>query len=371
MALYLLKPVLWNTAGYSRPTGVRAAADSYPGKYGFGHEEWNNSPRMVFSERGQEYRAFHTEGVKKAPVDEHAGQTFVLMTASHDAVQQLVGVAGNAMYLGREQYNAERLRISKLLEIKDMWRDVWELPNVRRRFHDNAAAFRHHFKQDVAWVPNWICPADSFLWMDAPVTLDPQRIIGSNWLPKMFSGYKALEREAAAAAMNSVPKGQRSKTWERVLDAMRSAPEEPVPLAEAVGNADLAATTRLTNTLARVGQGGFRDALMAKWGGGCAVTGLTCPEILRASHVKPWSHSNRRERLDPNNGLLLAAHLDALFDKGLISFDDAGKMLMSSRLLMQERKYFGLPLKLRRTPDSMLKPYLAHHRDNLFDRHGA
>jgi HNH endonuclease len=368
MALYLLKPVLWNTEGYSRPSGVRAAADSYPGKFGFGHEEWNNSPRMAFSERGQDYRAFHTEGVKKAPVDEYAGQTFVLMTASHDGVQELVGVAGNAIYLGGERYDAERQRIARLLDIKDMWRDVWELPNVRRRFHDDAGAFRRHFKQDVAWVPNWICPAGFFLWMDVPVTLNPQRIIGSNWLPKMFSGYKALERQAAAAAMNSVPKKQRSKTWERILDAMRSAPEEPVPFAAEDGKADVDSTTRLTNTLARVGQGEFRDALMAKWGSSCAVTGLTCPEILRASHVKPWSESNRRERLDPNNGLLLASHLDALFDRGLISFDDSGKMLLSSRLLTQERKYFGLPVKLRRSPDDVLRSYLAYHRDKLFDR---
>ena len=60
MALYLLKPILWNTKGYTRPTGVRASAKSYPGKYGFGHEEWNNSPRMEFTEHSQRYRVFHT-----------------------------------------------------------------------------------------------------------------------------------------------------------------------------------------------------------------------------------------------------------------------------------------------------------------------
>ena len=368
MALYLLKPVLWNTEGYIRPAGVRAAAKSYPGQFGFGHEEWNNSPKMRFAERGQHYRAFHTEGVKKAPVDEHAGQTFVLMTVSHDGVQQLVGVAGNAMYLGGERHEAERKRIAKLLDIKEMWRDVWALPGVRSRFRDDSGAFRRHFNQDVAWVPNWICPAEFFLWMDAPVMLIPQRITGSKWLPKMFSGYKTLEREAATAAMNAAPKKQRSKTWERILDAMRSAPEEPVPSSTDGIDDNLTSTTRLTNTLARVGQGEFRDALMVKWSGSCAVTGLTCPEILRASHVKPWRWSNPRERLDPNNGLLLAAHLDALFDKGLISFDDAGQMLLSRRLQMQERNHFGLPTKLRRPPDGMLKPYLAHHRDKLFDR---
>jgi len=366
MALFLLKPILWNTKRYVRPSGVRAAAKSYPGQNGFGHEEWNNSQRMTLSERGQNYRVFHTEGIKKAPVDEHAGQTFVLMTASHDGIQQLVGVAGNAMYLGAEQYKAERQRIAKLLNIEDLWRDVWDLPRVRSRFNNDSGKFRHYFQRDVNWVPNWICPADFFMWMEEPVTLNPQSIIRSGRLPMMFSGYQALERDAIARVMNSVPNKQRSKTWERLLDAMQSAPAEPVPPLFGGNYDDTPATTRLTHTLARVGQGGFRDALMAKWGSSCAVTGLTCPELLRASHVKPWSHSSQRERLDPHNGLLLAAHLDALFDKGLITFDDIGHMLLSSRLQKEERNHFGLPL--RSEPDDALEAYLAHHRNQLFQR---
>ena len=364
MALYLLKPVLWNTNGYVRPAGVSAAAKSYPGQFGFGHEEWNNSPTMEFDERGQRFRVFHTEGVKKAPVDDHPGQIFVFMTASHDGVQQLVGVAGNAMYIGSERYESERHRVAKLVGVKNFWRDAWAVLGVRRRFGDDSVKFRSHFNQDVDWVPNWICPADYFMWFEEPVTLNPSKIIGANCLPKMFSGYKALEREAASLVMNSVPTQHRSTTWERLLDAMRSSPDEPAPSPPEAD--DAIATTRLTNILARVGQGKFRDALITKWGYRCAVTNLTCPELLRASHVKPWSHSSRRERLDPNNGLLLAAHLDALFDKGLISFDEAGKMLMSSRLLLGEREYFGLPLALRCPPDDTLRTYLAYHRDQLF-----
>lgn len=368
MALYLLKPILWNTKRYISPSGVRAAAKSYPGQHGFGHEEWNNSPRMAFSERGQRYRVFHTEGIKKAPVDEHAGQTFVLMTASHNGIQQLVGVAGNAMYLGAERYKAERQRIAKLLNIENFWGDVWDLPRVRDLFNNDSGKFRHDFQQDINWVPNWICPADFFMWLEEPVTLNPQSIIGSDRLPQMFSSYQALERDTIAMIMNNVPTKQRSGTWERLLDAIHSAPAEPVPPLSGGDYGNAPATTRLSHTLARVGQGGFRDALMTKWDSRCAVTGLTCPELLRASHVKPWSRSSQRERLDPNNGLLLAAHLDALFDRGLITFDDTGNMLLSSRIPADERKHFGLPLSLRHPPDNTLKAYLAHHREELFDR---
>jgi putative restriction endonuclease len=58
----------------------------------------------------------------------------------------------------------------------------------------------------------------------------------------------------------------------------------------------------------RVGQDVFRQALLDYWGGACALTGLDLPEILRASHAKPWaSCENDDERLDAFNGLLLCS----------------------------------------------------------------
>ncbi|WP_198969815.1 HNH endonuclease [Xylophilus sp. ASV27] len=78
----------------------------------------------------------------------------------------------------------------------------------------------------------------------------------------------------------------------------------------------------------RVGQQKYRSAMLDYWGGACAVTGLALPELLRASHAKPWAEcSSDAERLDVFNGFLLVANLDALFDGFLVSFDDAGVML--------------------------------------------
>lgn len=73
---------------------------------------------------------------------------------------------------------------------------------------------------------------------------------------------------------------------------------------------------------ARIGQGRFRADVAAKWGRGevCALTGVAIPEMLIASHIKPWRDSSNAERLDPMNGLLLAAHADRLFDRHLMSF---------------------------------------------------
>ncbi len=83
---------------------------------------------------------------------------------------------------------------------------------------------------------------------------------------------------------------------------------------------------------ARRGQGKFREALDGLWDGKCAVLEVSTRELLRASHIKPWQECDRKERLDPHNGILLSAHLDALFDKFLISFEDDGKMLVADKI---------------------------------------
>lgn len=82
---------------------------------------------------------------------------------------------------------------------------------------------------------------------------------------------------------------------------------------------------------ARVGQGLYRSRVELIEAG-CRLTGVTDRRFLRASHIKPWSKSDSREKLDGNNGLLLAPHIDHLFDKGFISFEDNGRLLRSEAL---------------------------------------
>lgn len=125
-------------------------------------------------------------------------------------------------------------------------------------------------------------------------------------------------------------------------------------------------TTRAALIDARLGQGRFRRELLRRWGGACAVTGCRVSAMLRASHCKPWCKSEHRERLDSNNGLVLSANLDALFDAGLITFDDAGGMLVSSVLSIGEQRELGLPAGLRRAPNARLCVYLAYHHEHVF-----
>lgn len=64
--------------------------------------------------------------------------------------------------------------------------------------------------------------------------------------------------------------------------------------------------------------------------GACAVTGLAVPELLMASHAKPWEIASNAERLDGDNGLPLIPNLDKLIDKGFISFADDGTVMIST-----------------------------------------
>ncbi|MDD5581559.1 MAG: HNH endonuclease [Methylobacter sp.] len=117
----------------------------------------------------------------------------------------------------------------------------------------------------------------------------------------------------------------------------------------------------------RLGQNAFRAAMLAYWGGACSVSGISIPEILRASHAKPWADcANDSERLDVFNGFLLTANLDALFDRFLISFSDIGKIIISERLSTCDRNKLGLQpdLTLRWIANEHL-PYLGYHRSML------
>ncbi|WP_157623012.1 HNH endonuclease [Solimonas soli] len=92
----------------------------------------------------------------------------------------------------------------------------------------------------------------------------------------------------------------------------------------------------------RRGQELFRKGLLEYWSGRCAITGIDVPELLRASHAKPWKDATDAERLDVYNGLLLVAHLDAAYDKGLITVHPNGRVEVSRRLSPTALQVLGL-----------------------------
>lgn len=120
----------------------------------------------------------------------------------------------------------------------------------------------------------------------------------------------------------------------------------------------------------RVGQDIFRQGLMEYWEGRCAITGLSIPELLRASHIKPWADcATDAERLDVYNGLLLAPHLDALFDQGYITVAEDGKVVISTALDPAACRLVGVSEAASwRVPITGHRPYLAWHRERVFKK---
>ena len=118
---------------------------------------------------------------------------------------------------------------------------------------------------------------------------------------------------------------------------------------------------------ARQGQGKFRQKLLELYPS-CPLTGLDIQPLLIASHIKPWSKCNDKERLDPFNGLMLAPHIDALFDKGLITFDPDGTIKISPKIDLKNQKRLGIPSRKKLTMEPESEKYFEYHRNHVFQK---
>lgn len=362
MALYILKPVVWNSAGYQRPSGAKTAT-GYTKKYGYGHEEWNNSEALTFLENGIKQKVFHTEGVGNQPVDEHAGNIFIFLIASNSGSQYLIGAAGNATALTGPKQKARRSEIVRKLNVGDQFRkDAWSLAQVQKSFNDDERRFERHWKSDEHWIPNWICQAEDYVALPTPIKLDPQAITGRNNLVRMFGSYHSISRQTALKILDLLP------STLSTVDGLKAACTNESDVKEDLEELDVipSATTRKALIEARLGTGKYRKQLLAKWGGKCALSGCGVEEIIRASHIKPWRDSKNIERLDANNGLPLVAHLDALFDRGLITFDGDGGLVVSDIIEGDQRNILRLEGSLRQNVGLQTAAYLDWHRKRVF-----
>ena len=131
---------------------------------------------------------------------------------------------------------------------------------------------------------------------------------------------------------------------------------------EAINN-DPALTETVKKQLvnARIGQGKFRlntYAIEPR----CRLTDVSDLDFLTASHIKPWKDCDNQERLDGSNGLMLAPHVDRLFDRGWISFEDNGDVIVAKNAIpvfkawgLSETKNVGEFTDAQRV-------YLSYHR---------
>ena len=146
--------------------------------------------------------------------------------------------------------------------------------------------------------------------------------------------------------------------------------EPPFSLLEAEfaalqGRTDIEETERRQLVNARVGQGLFKNNVRLNEHE-CRITGVTQLHHLRASHIKPWKASNDEEKLHGCNGLLLAPHVDHLFDRGFISFEGNGELIISEA--MEPEVLTAWAIDVPRTVgnfNSDQKHFLNYHREHI------
>lgn len=121
----------------------------------------------------------------------------------------------------------------------------------------------------------------------------------------------------------------------------------------------------------RTGRQKFRKKIIEKYKE-CIFTGISEESLLIASHIKPWSICNDDEKNDINNGLLLSTKYDELFDKGLITFDEEGKLLI--KLFLSKEKIQELNLQKGESYKEKIQmndeqqKYFKYHRNNIFNK---
>jgi hypothetical protein len=114
----------------------------------------------------------------------------------------------------------------------------------------------------------------------------------------------------------------------------------------------------------------FRKKVLNNFQDKCCISSISESNILRASHIIPWSH-RIDSRLDPSNGLCLSVTYDHLFDQGFISFSDSLQVVITP-----EYRNFSQPLqnlledvKNRQAElpkkHKISQDYLNYHRENI------
>lgn len=108
----------------------------------------------------------------------------------------------------------------------------------------------------------------------------------------------------------------------------------------------------------------------------CPITYITANyscvgTLFRASHIKAFNECSVEEAFDINNGILMIANADALFDKHLITISDDGEIIFSYLIkneykLQQELKLTEKVFKA--ILNNKRKEYLKRHREVFEDK---
>ena len=112
----------------------------------------------------------------------------------------------------------------------------------------------------------------------------------------------------------------------------------------------------------------FKSQLFKLWGMRCVVTNVENKNLLIGAHIKPWAKCNDEEKIDVYNGLILSPNTDKLFELGLISFLNDGKMIISTKVNNKDLSYLGVSKDIKLNVSDRHRQYLEYHRENKFQK---
>jgi putative restriction endonuclease len=138
-------------------------------------------------------------------------------------------------------------------------------------------------------------------------------VLGLAMVRDWENGYFILEGFSDQGSLYS-PKAETDAAYDRAVASTVSLPFEDF---EPINVADLR-KRQIAEIVRRKGQAKFRSALIAAYGGKCAITGCDALEALEAAHISPYKGDQSDH---PQNGLLLRGDLHSLFDLGLLAID--------------------------------------------------
>lgn len=124
--------------------------------------------------------------------------------------------------------------------------------------------------------------------------------------------------------------------------------------------------------MTRLYQSFFRRAVLSSYRSACCMCGIDFPQLLIASHIKPWAASEET-RTDPENGLCLCVLHDKAYDRGLMTVNANYEIFVSDKIKNSNVAFVGVSLaafdkqKIKLPSRFAPKPeYLAWHRRNVF-----
>ena len=116
----------------------------------------------------------------------------------------------------------------------------------------------------------------------------------------------------------------------------------------------------------------FKDTQMHEFDHACPICHIKVPQLLIASHIKPFRDcAHIYETATHDNGLLLCRNHDFLFDQGYISFNDDGTIIISKALIEKDPHLEHFNFDTRLDPIYMTKnrrKFLKYHRENILKR---